>query len=201
MKKTTLGLTLGLFLLIGILGMNAYAQITSSKYVPASTEERFNNADYVTSTSLNDTDYVLTKPTRIIGESVADRYAASCTQVRVWMFNNVIKPNSGDGDHISIGDYRLNGNAVNKQGQPICQLERYAEKTYLGKCLGEYGRKKVWENGEIIGYVWRHQCEKTISDWKLVDISKPEQSYKDFVAGLDKTMPPVKMFKTLDGDE
>jgi len=191
----TITLCLSVFMLLGLIG--AVAQTDESQDI------RTINIITNSVPSMVDPDRVITTPLKI-GESLSGRYQASCQKAREWIRVNVVDVTSGH--HNYIGKYKFNNQATDENGNPICQILRYAEKQSMENCRSDTStkssRKKVYDmDNNIIGYQWRIQCVKTHSDWKIVDLNQPEQSYKDFLSSLDTTIIPAPVFKFETGDE
>ena len=186
----TIALLVGIFMLFGFAGAVAQNSVVTTsdetQDIQAINTAALASADSVP--SMVDPGRVINTPLRI-GESAWGRYQASCQKVRQYIWQNVIDLHIGH--HKSIGDYRMNAQAVDINGRNICQLEQYSETETLGKCkvsvydsetgkkIGDTNqvytngnKKKVYnDSGNWTGeYELKHKCLNTQSVWTPVTI-------------------------------
>jgi hypothetical protein len=205
----TLALCLGIFAVLGLIGAVAEDSIittitSNDSDTRAIKIEALANAENVG--AIVDPQLVVAKSIKI-GESQWGKYQASCQKARTWLFDNAVETTTSHGTnnrHI-VGDYVLDQQYVNANGEKECIIKRYAQKEVIVNGYDDDStkspRKKVWDGDTLVGWTWRYQKTEMRNDWKIVDLDKPEVSYKDFLANLDKSVRPAPVFTSKTGYE
>jgi hypothetical protein len=184
MKQVTV-LALGLFLLLGIVGVDAMTQDGITAEVTSANETPML---YMAKTSAGIGEYVkefvrpnfVAKSGMRIGESVQSYYSTSCFIAKKYFHetpglsvDRAYGNWNGERWINHPGDIRINKNGE-KNGMRACVFETFTEKEVLKPCdrkIGTDGKeipremKTVYVNGTKVGETYKHWCSEKEQKW------------------------------------